>query len=473
MNNFKRNNLVTVVFLALLIMSIVFLANAFKGNGNKEISKQVGSELSQASSIQANDITNAKSQVVPATGFNYVPAQGTPVVLGCSTPSCEFLKTIKYQPVCTEGSASIVVGNGQNIGQSGSGIKVQKNSRIEIVEITAPVALLSGSQYVENNLMAIWSKDKGMNGTFKPSYAMIDPAEAGMMMAPGDPADTVTKVYQNRKVNNFAVNVNIKTDGEDAPTNEPNLAVVNKTLNSVCPSVQKSDPNPDFPNKIAPDLVAQEQAPGYVNRSRAYGNLRCYNDNPNGTTLPNTDQFKTCVADFKPFAFLDFATIAIDKWIECTVPHQGKDDQGNPITIPADPSLCKDTVLYGLRIDAIFGTPYNENAHENANYYLDSKVQMTAAPGDASAMAPKTIRDSMQPNMAAVEPFYVTTNCKVKVDGRSIYTIPCLWDMSAYQRDYQRQKQSAAPGEPNIPATFEEYWKDVEAQIAQRQLQCN
>jgi hypothetical protein len=472
MSSLKRNNLVIVFFLVFLVLSIGFVFNAFKATGAKAITKTVGSTIA-ANAAKPLDITNSNSKVVSATNFNFLPARGTPVVLGCDTPDCEFIKRMEYQPVCTEGSATIVVGDGQNTGQNGNGIKVQKNSKIEIVEITAPIALLSGSQYVENNLMAIWSKDKGMNGTFKPSYAMIDPNEAGMLMNPGEPARTIAQVYDNRKIDNFAVNVDIKTDGEDSPANEPNLAVINKTLNSVCPKIQRSDPNPDFPNKVAPDLVAQDVAPGQITFARGYGNLRCYAENPNGTRLPNTDQYKTCVADFKPFAFLDFATIAVEKWLECTVPHKETDKDGNVTIIPADPTLCKDTVLYGLRVDAIFGTPYNENKHENANFFMDAKVQSIAAPGDAGAMSPKTIQGSVQANGAAVEPFYVTTNCKVRVDGRATYTIPCLWDMSAYQRDYQRQKQSASPGEPNIPATFEEYWKNVEAQIAQRQLICN
>ena len=451
--NMKRNNLLLLLF---LVISLFGIYSAFSG-GNV-VSKVFGQSTINLqpvkinnSSIQTNQNTNRTSAVL-----------GT----GCTSGSpCEAANRLKYQPICTQDGASITVGDGTEIGRGGKGVQITDNSVIEIAEITVPTAILSGSRYVEDSRMAIWSTDKGMNGTYKNANQMISYAEARSYCPPGSACvQEVDQLNQDNKTENYEFNLRLKTDQENADYTL-NAAVIERELQSVCPKVQSASPNPDFSNKVAGNVLNfMFQSPGAKVGNRTYAGLNCKTGDGGMVPVAGADEFKSCVSKKFPFNFTIFASVTVQNWLDCTVGKYVKDANGNLVYEEPDPENCKANVMYALEVDALMGTPYREVKNQNAGFYMDYVVQGRTAPGYAKAMAPAGVQDTLVSNAPAVDPFYVSTPCKVRVDGKGIYKIPCIWDMTVYKNDWYRQKRDARPGETNIPATFEEYWSYVNKQ---------
>jgi hypothetical protein len=386
---------------------------------------------------------------------------GAEAVLGCSSSSpegCSFVNEITYQPLCTQVPGEVTVGDGDEVGEQGESVKVKKNSLIEIYKVTVPLALISGSQYVKDSRLAISREFP----TFRAASDLIKDDEARKYCKPGVDCEKIDEVKDSSAEGPFGVHVRASMPQAEATGNpeQSDTAVIKKELTSACPNIQKSEPNPDKTNKYAEWIEPHFQAPGEHPTSRNNGDHQCVDASRiNAEDLPKSEAFVSCVAETTPVDFIVSALIKLDQWAECTI---GED---------ADPEKCEETELFGIEVDAIFGSQYKCSSGNCAGKYFDLMRQGSAIPGTASSLAPSDVEPEV--NKPQVEPFYVTTACKVRVDKKDVYDIPCLWDMSPYKRMYEQQKASTGPNNPDFPATWEEYWQMVEYDVERRGLSCS
>ncbi len=454
----KRNNNLVLI---LLILPIIGLYLAFNNIsiGNVFFKQNIANTIN----LQPVKIDNSSVIKTNISKQNSSSVLGS---VGCTSGSqCEAEMRYRYQPICTQDGAAVTIGDGQKIGNGGKGIQVTDNSVIEIYEVTVPTNILSGSRYVEDDRMAIWSADKGMNGTYPNANRVISLAEAKSYCPPGsDCMKEVDLLNNENKEGNYEVNLRAKTDQENADY-ILNASVIERELFSVCPKVQSASPNPNFSNKVAGNVLNfLFQTPVEKVGARTYAGVNCKEGDSGMIPVSGAEEYISCISKKFPFNFQIFASVTVQNWIDCTVGKYKTDKDGNTVYEEPDPDKCKANIMYALEVDALFGSPYRELKNQNAGFYMDYIVQGRTPPGAAKDMAPAGIKEVMVSNAPAIDPFYVSTPCKVRVDGKGIYEIPCIWDMTVYKNNWHRQKRDAIPGEANIPATFEEYWSYVDKQ---------
>lgn len=443
--------------------------------GVSNISEYPSSQVVPAEVTQEVDLGDVVA--MPAESYSVVDLSyfedGTPNlerVLGCGTggseTGCSVGNGLAYQPICSRGDVSLKVGDGNEVGNTGSEVLVTKNSKIEVWTVTVPMALLSGSEFVKDSRFAIGNADQGFQGTFKPAYDIITDHEARAFCVPGVDCESFDEGIANGPMASYYVNVHAELEEEATNAPEPDRAVIEPKLNSVCPDVQRSKPNPIKSNRKGTFVEKNFQIPGDKYDMRNFSSLKCLRSNPNGV---DTTFFNACLEKRTSYNFLVFARVKIQDWIDCTI---GTIDEVTGEYIAPDPELCKKNVLTSLKIDGLFGSTEKCYRNNCASRYMDLTRQGIQPPGSAIAMAPEDIADQVELNKPVVEPFYVSTPCMVRVDGIHFGEVPCLWDMSVYEADYDRQRAASAPGSEDMPATFEEYWKMVEEQISRRGEKC-
>jgi hypothetical protein len=367
----------------------------------------------------------------------------------CSSESqvgCGYDKIINYQPLCTTGRSSVDYTNAGESGDGGGSVTVDKNSNIQVWKVTSPMALFSGSQYVKTDRMQISNEFP----TFPSNRDYIDPDMARGLCAPGVDCDDVDDISEDADKGSFAVHASASLENQESE--ETSAALIEPTLNSACPEIQESDPNPDRTNKLAAWMEPSFQTPGNHENDRDYGQMSCVDSAP-GEYLETSAVFAACVDEKKPFDFITSAVFKIEKWAECL----------------ADEEQCEQTELFAIRVDAIFGSQSDCKEGECANRYFDTARKSGSAPSSQS-FAPEGAEADV--NNSFAEPLYVSTPCQVRIDFDRIEDVQCLWDVSPLREWYERQKKMAGPGDETMPRTFEEYFDKVNYDIERRGLRC-
>ncbi len=455
----------------LVVQSFTPITNT---SNNIELGSTVQSQVQTPDQVQVVE-EDTPIRAIPSEGYAEVEVKynsdGTSnleQVLGCgnngSNTGCVVDNHLAYQPICSRGETSIKVGDGNEVGRSGDGVKVTKNSRIEVWKITVPMALLSGSEYVKDSRMAIQSADDGFQGTFKPAYDIVTDHEARAFCVPGVNCDEFDEDIGNGPMSSYYVNVHAELNEEATNTPAPDRAVIEPRLRSACPDVQRSKPNPIKTNRKGKFVEAGFQLPGDHAHGRAFSSIQCMKADVTAEETPNHE---ACLEKRTSFNFLTYAIVKIEDWIDCTIGTY--DSQTGEYTAP-DPEQCKKSTLTSLKIDGLFGSVFKCFRNNCGIRYLDLTRQGIMPPVMAAEMAPDDITPTF--NQPVVEPFYVSTPCMVRIDGVTFGDVPCIWDMSAYQADYDRQRAANIPGSEDMPGTFEEYWKMVEEQIKKRGDMC-
>lgn len=398
------------------------------------------------------------SNVIKMNGNQVVPlvAESGQVKAECNIVSgegCGYDKIINYQPLCAKGSASLdYTDDGNEIGESGDEVRVDKNSNIEVWTVTSPLALFSGSEYVRSDRMQISNEFP----TFPSNRDYIDPAMARGLCAPGVDCDDVDGISRRADSGSFAVHAAAEFEGEADPdgTNSPSAALIQPKLRSACPAIQRSDPNPDRTNKLAAWMEPSFQTPGNHDNGRSFGEMECVESTP-GNYLTTSATFPACFEEKKAFDFITETAFKIQKWAECLV----------------DEDKCEDTIIFAIKVDAIFGSQTDCKEGECANRYFDTVRKGGSAPSSQS-FVPKNAEADV--NNSFAEPLYVSTPCQVRIDfdDSRIEDVQCLWDVSPLREWYERQKKMAGPGDETMPKTFEEYWEKVNYDVERRGLRC-
>src|SRR5690606_34280003 len=90
--------------------------------------------------VQITNVNGQSSDVADSDQSDVLGVGGT----GCEDQNVQGCKSdvIAFQPVCTEVTARIDLRGGQEAGNNGETVTVNKNSKIEIWKVTAPLAVL-------------------------------------------------------------------------------------------------------------------------------------------------------------------------------------------------------------------------------------------------------------------------------------------------------------------------------------------
>src|SRR5690606_9461951 len=100
----------------------------------------------------------------------------------------------------------------------------------------------------------------------------IEPAMARSLCAPGKDCERLDNTLSGVQSGAFAVGAYAAaTDVTQVSAEERSPVVLRKTMNSYCPAVQDSNPNPDKTNKLAAYLEPRFQTPGTHDNSRDFG----------------------------------------------------------------------------------------------------------------------------------------------------------------------------------------------------------
>ncbi len=368
---------------------------------------------------------------------------------GDSNGSCRsFQRMISFQPLCSQGEFTVDYKDG-DADTGGERVTVKKNSRITIHEITSPLFYV-GSYFVKNDRKAI-SKEFP---TVPSASSYIDPKMARSLCAPGKDCEALDNVVAGVQTGPFAVGAYASgVDIAEVSADERSPVVLRETTKSYCPTVQDSNPNPDRTNKLAGNLEPRFQTPGGHVKSRNFGAMQCEDSAPT-RALSSGSAYRNCVNPVSPVDFITSASIAVTQWFECL----------------EDADRCEETELFAIRVDSLFGTQTQCGEGDCGNSWFSNVIRSGSAPTTQS-FAPAGVKGDI--NTSFSEPFYVSTPCKVMIDGRRIESIPCMWDVSPLREWYDRQRKTTGPSDPDFPTTFESYLESVLVDVDRRGLLCS
>lgn len=374
---------------------------------------------------------------------------------------CDYTDEINYQPVCSIGSGSLDMAAGQGGGggerpEGGGSVTVYQNSVVEIFELTVPQVLLQGSKYVDDSKKII-SYDFPV---YRDSQHIILDDEARRVCAPGvdcGKSDSASKISDTPYGVHAFTQVKNAAEGGDEGDGRA-VIFSDPKLNSVCPTVQKAKANPLISARYSEMLDLKYQPPGKHNLNRSFDSIDCYRQNPNGVHLEEAKNFVSCLTDVLPTDFIMNAAYTVGHWWDCL----------------NDEDSCRETTIVAIRLDAIFGGVFKCSSPDCEIRYFEYEKLKSTAPGVAGGMIP----DYIDPNKVdylnpVTEPYYITTPCKIRIDKGGVYDVPCLWDMSPYQRQFDIQKSAFMPLDPVMPQTFDEYWTGgVMPELKKRSISC-
>jgi len=456
------------VFLGLAMLAYIVYGVGIYINGEQHIdrSETLLSEndsteriVAQQSLYQAPDVETDEVQLldtrVEESEYDHNMEDGEVLAAGGSGCNGAFgsnrqgcvSESIAYQPVCTQVEANINT-NGGNATDNGNGtVSVNKNAKIEVWKVTAPLAILSGSEYIPDNTFSITGDDP----VVKSANDLIDQHYVARAARPPTELDDIDAVRNNADTGDFAINVSTNFGGQpDAAAT--NKATVQPELDTMCSNITTADPNPDTTNKVSRELAQAYRPPTEQLTSRQQSSDECVFIDPSDIDLPSSDVFETCVDQRSAFDGFYSFSLSVQQYAECAT----------------NPDACSQVDLVGLLLDAPFGSNTRCEDGFCADIYFDSAVASRTDPVTMLDITDKAVTRFGDP---AIQSHYITTPCKVRVDFKDIYDIPCLWDISPYKAIYDTQASVHAPGDPDFP-TWEEYWAAVEANAEERAGQC-
>lgn len=428
----------------------ILVQNVAQEHQSNEVEKDSNAPLAQQIDVDPEE--KPKAQVVE-TNFEYIDSGKTVLgqsdVAGCNPENLENCnaKEIAYQPVCAKADVDISTAGDGAIGtDTGNGVKVSKNAAIEIFKITSPLPILSGSEVIDTTAYAISKANPNFYSGVK---LLREGVVAAKYTTPGEDRGELADKVAGADTEDFAVHAAI---GGGTFSGDPSKETIFKELDSLCPEIQPSDPNPDISNKTAEHITGVYDTPGNVIKSRDYGPPECLEIS--GIDLPEADIYETCSSKRTAFGGVIDTVVQAGKWAECLV----------------NPEQCTTVEIVGILIDAPYGANHKCEEGFCTDLFMDKSISSKLPPSEA-ALA----RDPAVPaEDPSVIPHFITTPCKIRVVDNvrnGIYEVPCIWDLSPYKAVYDQQASIHEPGDPNFP-TWEEYWEAVMMEAKRRGAVC-
>lgn len=449
-----------------IVSLITYVSASLRTEENKMIISAPAQEITEVENVNVNindesiaqqldfePEEKANKPEIVDTDFEYLDS-GTTVlgqsdVAGCNPNSMQNCnaKEIAYQPVCAKADVDIsTAGDGATGTDTGNGVKVAKNAAIEIFKITSPLPILSGSEVIDTTAYAISSESPNFYSGVK---LLRESVVGSKYTSPGEDKAGLVAAAEGADTTDFAIHAAV---GSGTFSGDPSKETIFKELDSLCPEIQPSDPNPDPSNKVANYITGVYDTPGNVIKSRDYGPPECLEIS--GIDLPEADIYETCSSKRSSFAGVIDTVVQAGKWAECLV----------------NPEQCTTVEIVGILIDAPYGANHKCEEGFCTDLFMDKSILSKTPPSEAAEL-----RDPAVPvDQPSVIPHFITTPCKIRVVDNvrnGIYEVPCIWDLSPYKAVYDQQASISEPGDPNFP-TWEEYWEAVMMEAKRRGAVC-
>lgn len=457
----KLNQVIFLILMLSFVSLITYISMGYRSNANGTVTGSVATTSPNADDLNngspilfSNESISQQIQINPKeaepilstieTNFELLDDGGA--VLAANS-SCEPNEDcgkdlIAYQPVCSKGDVNFSTAGEGSIGtDNGSGsISVSKNASLRIVKVTSPLPILSGSEQIDTTAYAIsYEHPNFYSGVKQVREAVV----GAKYVSPGAQKRELVEAAEGADTDEFTIHASL-TWGQGNPSEETIL----RELDSMCPEVQPSDPNPDPSNKVTEQVMGAYAVPGKRIEPRDYGTPDCIE--VSGIDLPEAEIYETCTAEVGIFSGVINTVIQAQKWTECLT----------------NPGACTQVEIVGILIDAIYGANHKCNDGFCTDQFLDYSLASTLSPNDITSWKD----DIGAPGDPTIRAHYVTTPCKVEVIDRvhnGIYDIPCIWDLSPYKAQYDLQVNFRKPGDPILPS-WEEYWDLVMQEAKER-----
>lgn len=278
------------------------------------------------------------------------------------------------------------------------GTMVSKSATLEMLEIQAPIRIMSGKLTVKDSNRQLTKEDP----VYKPAGEQIDDIEVSVVAPPGDLRKTVDTDILNGAVQKQAFGTEYSVGfGEQSGDPGKGNAVVNDYAPNLCETCNnKSNNNPDKSNKAAQLLKSvRYNYPNQKDAATTSSGVPISECTDMTYVDLTTSDCQVCVDNWKRFIGKITAIFSISTWDKCTVPKI--DEEGNEY-YEAD---CIDSESIFVKMSPIF---------EETNAYMETRNKNMMSPEQASEYKNK----------------YVTTPCVALIDGKQEVPVKCAWDMS-------------------------------------------
>lgn len=362
----------------------------------------------------------------------------TEIKMPCNQPF-QLLSSAKF--LCSSGSAGIATETDGKVRK----IKIDRNTTIELVKVTYPLAFGRGQYTVQDSNKQI----KKSSPEYRSNGQQIDPEYVSKLLAPTQVEDFNEKIVRSEK-KPFTVegNVTFGTEGlEDIKPEAGEYTV------SDLPDIKEIK----FPRDIAiADVnVGKSNYIASDPNSGGYGMIQI----PGGDKfpVPNQDQCLDVGKNVGELTKSEGVVVTCENKLSRILGRivgffdlddgdcqEKLDENGNNV----GGYICVNPATIGIQMTPIFGDPYecSEDGELCANALLTENYRATLSPDQATS---------------SNGIYSIATECEVRIDHGDIAKVKCLWDASTTKLNYNLQAKDKAPAQADFPQSFSRYWSSV------------
>jgi hypothetical protein len=423
--------LFTLSFVALLFVVVI---NYLKGDSKPILLNQQTQELvivENPSEISNSMDTSTIKKVEESEEGLVLNAVDTSK--GCTSAK---IKIQSYSVCNAQGGTPVDYKSGHR-----SGTRVSKNAKIELVEVSVPLELLSGSNVKDSN-----RKLTSTTPIYKAAGEQFDEKIANVQLPPGQNIIEYTSPVQDSP---FATPYSTAFGQKpDQKTEEGDIVVDQKLVNACEHCNNKSNVNPDKSNKIATFLMNKtHRYPGQLEKVDAQ---KAIEDCGQAQFIDWPSSSRKACNYWITQALVDIIQdIADYKWNECNRPDK-YDANGNLIPRSEDCIYVEDIIVV---MNSPFGSDKECPDGVCTNAFMNTRNKVAMYPAAAGKYSDKV---------------YYTTACKVRIEGIvGSSTVKCAWDFSHL---YKERKLSEFDDIPKLEATpsKDEYTKFLTDEASKR-----
>lgn len=312
-----------------------------------------------------------------------------------------------------------------------SGQMVSRNSKIELVQVSVPLELFSGSEVKDSN-----RKLTSKTPIYKPAGEQFDEKLANVLLPPGQNIIEKTSPAQDTPFGSpYSTAFGQKVDEK---SQEGEVIVDEKIVNKCEYCNNPSNVNPDKSNKISTVLKNTTQRyPNEINTIDSSDAIEQCSDNATFEVWENKERL-ACVYGVVSRIINIVKDIASAEWNECTRPDM-YDSEGNLIPRSSDCIYVEDIIIM---MNSPFGSDRECPDGVCTNSFMNTRNKTAMSPEDSTAYSDKV---------------YYTTECLANVEGViGPVKVRCAWDFSHLYKERKLAEFDDVPGLEETP-TKQEY----------------
>ncbi|MDD3861203.1 MAG: hypothetical protein PHW83_13505, partial [Bacteroidales bacterium] len=298
-----------------------------------------------------------------------------------------------------------------------NGDVVSKNAEIKLVEVIAPLVLLSGKDTVKDSNRSLTLEDP----VYKPAGSIFADKDVYVNVPPGPLHDKVKEeIIEGIDKGAYGAETSVSLADDTSKEAKGEEVIDKKIVNSCEKCNNESNTNPERSNSSAGFLGSRSLFPGQKDEteSESTDGIKIQDmckDISYVTVTPKDG--KLCQNTLKTLIASITSIFSPTEWEDCN-------DENSEGCIKTEDIVIKMSPLF-----------------KETNEYMETRSQLVKYPEQASAYSSK----------------YILTNCKVSIGGH-LTKVKCAWDMAYlfHERDLAQYDDT---GESNTPSerAFEGY----------------